>query len=90
VRQDFVYQQSGAVCHAACTTTGAEPPFLAAECDQFLIVAGFTADSQESVFKSPTLQVLIKFLRNVCRQVLAMAGKFSLKPRPVLLNDLVE
>jgi hypothetical protein len=63
--QDIIYQQRGTIRHSACAATGAETPLLAAKSDQLLIVAGFTADSQEPVFKPPALQVLIKFFYDI-------------------------
>jgi hypothetical protein len=65
--QNIVYQKCSAVCHSACAATWAEGTPLAAKRDQFFIAARITPDSQEPVFKSPALQILIKLFGNVCR-----------------------
>jgi hypothetical protein len=90
MRQDIIHQQGGTVGHAPCPTTGAETASLTAKRYQFFIVAGFAPDPEKTMFKSATFQVLVKFFCDVCWQHLAMTGQFSLKLRPVLLNDLVE
>jgi hypothetical protein len=90
MRQDFIYQQSGAVSHTPCTATGTEAAAFAAERHQFLMVAGLTANPQEAMLQPAALQVLIKFATNESGQVFALAGQFSLKFGPVLTYDLVE
>jgi hypothetical protein len=66
MRQNFIYQQGGTIRHSTCTTTGAEAALLAAERDQSFIVAGLAADPEETMFKSATLQVFVKFISDVC------------------------
>jgi hypothetical protein len=56
MRQDFVYEQSGTVCHTPSHATWAESQPFTAKRDQFFIMAGFTADHQEFVFKPSALE----------------------------------
>ena len=90
MRQDFVYEQSGTVCHTPSPATWAESPLFTAERVQFFIMAGFTAYPQESVFKPSTLEVFIKLFRHICRQIPAMTGQFGLKHRPIFPHKLVK
>jgi len=89
MRQDFVNQQRGAIRHTPSPATCAESPPFTAERDQFFIMAGFTADLQESVFKPSKFEVFIKLFSHICRQIPAMAVPFRLKLRPVLPHKLV-
>jgi len=88
--QDFVHQQSSAVCHPPCPTTGAKTAAFAAERHQFFVMASPTANPQEAMFKSSAFQVLIKFPADESGQVFAVAGQFGLEFGPVFLDDLIE
>jgi hypothetical protein len=63
---------------------------LAAEYHEFFTMTGFAPDPEKTLFKSPALQIRIKFLCDVRWQGLAVAGQLGLKLRSVLLNDLVK
>ena len=88
--QYFVHQQGGAFSHSARPATGAKAAAFAAECHQFFMVAGLTANPQEAMLKPAALQILIEFTANESGQVFAVSGQFGLELGPVLTNDLVE
>jgi len=90
MRQDFVHQQSSAVCHPPRPATGAKTAAFAAERHQFIVMAGLTANPQKAMLKPSAFQVLIKFPADESGQVFAVAGQFGLELRPVFLDDLVE
>ena len=52
--QDIIHQQGGTVGHASCSTAGTKAASFAAESDQFLIVTGFTLDSEKTVVQTNT------------------------------------
>jgi hypothetical protein len=88
--QDFVYQKSSTVGHSSYPATGAKATAFATECQEFLFMAGLTADPEKAMFKSSAFQVLIKFPADESGQVFAVAGQFGLELGPVFLDDLVE
>ena len=90
MRQDLINQQSGAVRHPSCSTTGTETALLAAKRNQFLVMTGFALNPEKTMLKPSALQILIEFFGDVCWQSLAMAGQLGLKLWPVLMNDLVK
>ena len=69
--QDFVHQQSSAVCHPLRPATGAETAAFAAERHQFFVMASLTANPQKAMLKPATFQVLIKFPADESGQVSA-------------------
>jgi hypothetical protein len=88
--QDFVHQQSSAVCHLPRPATGAKTAAFTTERQEFLMVTCLTTDPQEAMFKPSAFQVLIKFPADESGQVFAVAGQFGLELGPVFLDDLVE
>jgi len=52
MRQNFIHQQGGTVCHSSRTTTRAKTALLTAESDQFFFVAGFAPNPEKTVLKS--------------------------------------
>jgi hypothetical protein len=90
MRQDFIHQQGGAICHPPCATTGAEAASLTAESDQFFIVARLTPYPEKAMLKPSTLQVFIKFFRYISWQEPALTGQLGLKLRPVFPYQLVK
>jgi hypothetical protein len=66
MRQNVIDQQSGTVRHPSRATAGTEATSFATEGYQFLIMAGFTPDPEKTTFKSPALQIRIKFLSHTC------------------------
>jgi len=90
MRENVIHQQSSAVSHPPRPATGAKTPAFATECHQLLIMAGLTANSQETMLQPAALQILIKFAANECGQVFALARQFGLELRPVLTDDVVE
>ena len=67
VGQDAVDEMGGVLGHAPCAPGWAEPPSLAAECDQLFIVAGFAPNPEKAMLKPPAFQVFVKLVCHICR-----------------------
>jgi hypothetical protein len=86
----LIYEQSRTLGHAERAATGAESTTLTTERDQALLVTGFTAYPQKSMFQSAALQVVLEFPLDVVRQCPAFLGQLSPEIRVVLRHQLIE
>jgi hypothetical protein len=79
----------GTVYHASGTAGGAETPAFAAEGNKFLVMAGVATNSQETMFQTATLQVVIELSDHKSWQLLALCRQHCLEFRPVALDQLI-
>jgi len=86
----LIYQKGCAFGHAARAATGAESTTLTTERNQALLVAGFTAHAQKTVFEPPALQVVFEFPLHIVRQYPAVLGQLLPEHRVVPRYQLIE
>jgi hypothetical protein len=77
------------VYHPPCATGRTETPAFAAEGNKFLVMAVITANSQEAMFQTATLQVVIELSDHKSWQLLALCRQHCLEFRPVALDQLI-
>ncbi len=89
--QHRIHKVGCRLAHTPSPTAGAEPPTLAAKCDEMLELTALAASPQKPMGQYPTLQVFLKLLDHEIREgVPSVPLNLRLKGKPVVLNQFIE
>jgi hypothetical protein len=62
MRQDFIHQQGGTICHSSRPTAGTKAASFTTERNELLVMTNLTSNPEEAMLKPSALQKFFKFL----------------------------